>query len=67
MTIEDFLNYLLLFLRGAPGRAIQMPVPMHRARWMAKVIDEIKMVLFRGQFKLTTPEQNGIRYTLCLF
>src|SRR6218665_1366449 len=67
MTIEDFLNYLLLFLRSAPGRAIQMTVSMHRARSMAKVIYEIKMFLFRGQFKLTTPEQNGIRYTLCLF
>ena len=67
MTIDNLLNYLLLFLRGVPGRAIQMPVPMHRARWMAKVIYEIKMFLFRSQFKLTTPEQNGIRYTLCLF
>ena len=46
---------------------IQMPVPMHRARWMAKVIYTIIMFLFRVQFKLTTPEQNGIRYTLCLF
>ena len=27
MTIDNFLNYLLLFLRGVPGRAIQMPVP----------------------------------------
>src|SRR6218665_2890584 len=67
MTIEDFLNYLLLFLRGVPGRAIQMPVSMHRARWMAKVIYAIKMFLFRRQFKVSTPEQNGIRYTLCLF
>ena len=41
--IENFLNYLLLFLRGIPGRAIQMPVPMHRARWMAKVIYAIKI------------------------
>jgi len=32
-----------------------------------QVIYAIKMFLFRGQFKLTTPEQNGIRYTLCLF
>src|SRR6218665_1447823 len=57
MTIDNFLNYLLLFLRGVPGRAIQMPVSMHRAQWMAKVIYEIKMFLFRGQLKLTTPEQ----------
>src|SRR6218665_61042 len=62
MAIDNFLNYLLLFLRGVPGRAIQMPVSMHRARWMAKVIYAIKTILF-----LTTPEQNGIRYTLCLF
>jgi len=61
------LNYLLLFLRGVPGRAIQMPISMHRARWMAKVIYAIKMFLLCGQFKLTMPEQNGIRYTLCLF
>jgi len=65
--IENILNYLLLFLRGVPGRAIQMPVPKHRARWMAKVIYAIKMFLFRGLIKLTTPEQNGLRYTLCLF
>jgi len=29
--IENFFNYLLLFLRGVPARVIQMPVPMHRA------------------------------------
>src|SRR6218665_2961677 len=57
----------VLFLRGVPGRVVQMPVPMHRARCMAKVIYAIKMFLCRGEFKLTTPEQNGIRYTLCLF
>src|SRR6218665_1810832 len=45
MTLENFLSYLLLFLRGVSGRAIQMLVPMHRARWMAKVILRDKDVL----------------------
>jgi len=46
---REFHELSAFICQSVPSRAIEMPVPMHRARWMAKIIFAIKMFLFRGQ------------------
>lgn len=45
---------------------ISQPGAYHRARWMAKGIYCLKILLFREQFKMNAKELQGIR-RLCLF
>ena len=42
------------------------PGAMHHARWMAKALYTLKIWIFRGQFKLTKREEQGIR-EICIF
>ena len=39
---------------------------MHHARWMAKVIYSLKILLFRENFPLTEDEKDGLRI-VCIF
>ena len=47
---------------GEPDRGVHFrePVGLHRARWMAKAIDSMKIYLFREQFKLTKREEKAL-------
>lgn len=49
----EFLQLVLLFLGTKEKFHIRSPGAMHRARFMARVIYGLKMILFRGQFTLT--------------
>lgn len=63
---EDYLELLrlcLVFLgAGSAGTDITFRAPgaMHNARWMAKAIYSLKMVLFKGQLTLTARELKGL-------
>lgn len=63
---EDYLELLrlcLIFLGGgSTGTDITFRAPgaMHHARWMAKAIYSLKMVLFQGQLTLTARELKGL-------
>lgn len=63
---EDYLELLrlcLVFLGGGSvGTDIKFHAPgaMHHARWMAKVIYALKMVLFESQFTMTSREKQGL-------
>lgn len=60
---REFLELSVIFMGELPTRGIhfQAPGPMHRAKWMSKVIYAIKIWLFRHQFHLTASEEKGIR------
>src|SRR6218665_3623795 len=51
---RELLKLTIIFLGGIPPRGIhfQYPGAVHRARWMAKAIYSIKMVLFRSQYTI---------------
>lgn len=63
---EDYLELLRLCLiylgGGSAGTDITFRAPgaMHHARWMAKAIYSLKMVLFKGQLTLTARERKGL-------
>src|SRR5688572_10081443 len=51
---KELLELTVIFLGGIPPKGIKFRYPgaFHRARWMARAIDEIKMWLFRDQFPI---------------
>lgn len=65
---REFIELILIFLGGSPPRGIKFRQPgaYHLARWMAKAMYCIKIVLFSDQFKITTREQNSLD-DLCCF
>lgn len=60
---RELLELSLIFLGGTPSRGVHFirPGPMHHARWMSKAIYSLKVWMFRGQFKLTQREEQGLR------
>ena len=64
---REFLELVLIFLGGSPPRGIKFRQPgaYHLARWMAKAIYCIKILLFSDQFKMTTREQNSLDEVCC--
>lgn len=65
---REFIELILIFLGGSPPRGIKFRQPgaYYLARWMAKAMYCIKIVLFSDQFKITTREQNSLD-DLCCF
>jgi hypothetical protein len=49
---KEFLELIIIFLGGTPPRGLKFskPGPIHSARWMAKAIYTLKMLMFRNQF-----------------
>ena len=64
----ELLEISIVFLGDVPFRGIhfQAPGPMHRARWMAKIIYSMKIWMFRSQFTLTSNEEHCLR-DMCIF
>ena len=60
---REFLELSIIFLGDIPARGVRLIVPgeMHHARWMSKILYAIKIWMFRGQFKLPTGEETGLR------
>ena len=56
---RELLELTIIFLGGIPPRGIHFfyPGAIHRARWMAKAINAIKVWLFRGEFPLQQQQQ----------
>src|ERR1700759_186825 len=64
------LELSLIILGKTPRRGIRImrPGAMHRARWMARVIYSMKLLLFRQQFKLKQTEETGLtRFVMFCF
>ena len=64
MIIKNCYNLQLtiVFLGGKLEKfTFTKPGALHRARWMAKVIYAIKIMLFKSQFKMTKQEQNSLK------
>ena len=62
---EDYLELLrlcLVFLSGESETVIRFRAPgaIHHARWMAKAIYTLKIVLFKDQFRLTPREKDKL-------
>lgn len=60
---KELLELIIIFLGGSPPRGIKFSKPgaLHHARWMAKAIYSLKMVIFRNQLTdLTDAEVNGL-------
>jgi hypothetical protein len=58
---RELLQLSIAYLGGnAEGFSFRQPGAVHRARWMAKVIYSIKIVLFKSQFKMPKKEQTSI-------
>lgn len=60
---KEFLELVIIFLGGSPPRGIKFTKPgaLHYARWMAKAIYCLKIVIFRHQFSdITDLEINGL-------
>lgn len=62
---KEMIQLALLFL-GEGNFNFKAPGATSHARWMSKAIYCLKIFLFRGQFKLTKKEENGIR-DICIF
>ena len=58
------MQLTILVLGGELEANIRKPGAYHRARWMAKVMNILKITLFREQFALTEREKRAlIRFT----
>jgi hypothetical protein len=59
---RELLELTIIYLGGTPreGFSFKHPGAVHRARWMAKIIYAIKLVLFRSQFKMTKQELSAM-------
>lgn len=60
---QEFLELIIIFLGGVPPRGLKFSKPgaMHHARWMAKIIYSLKILIFRDQFpEITESEINGL-------
>lgn len=59
---RELLQLALVFV-GGPSfyvPSFRAPGALHNARWMAKAIYSLKMILFRNQFKLTSRQLKGL-------
>ena len=59
---KELLELVLLFLGEASTNEFRLKAPgaLHNARWMAKAIYAIKIILLKKQFKLTKREEEGL-------
>ena len=60
---KEFLELIIIFLGGTPPRGIKFAKlgAMHLARWIAKAIYCLKILIFRKQFcELTENETKGL-------
>ena len=59
---SELLGITTIFLGSvlARGVSFRAPAGLHRARWMAKSIYRLNILMLKGLFKLTKREQNGI-------
>lgn len=60
---KEFLELIIIFLGGSPPSGIKFfkPGALHLARWMAKGIYCLKILMFRNQFpEITELEINGL-------
>ncbi|KAG0719488.1 hypothetical protein GWK47_050380 [Chionoecetes opilio] len=59
---DELLRLCLLFLGGSEGQIrFRAPGAYHQARWMAKAIYAVKMMLFADQLELPARIQRGLR------
>ena len=60
---RELPDLTITFLGGVPvkGMSFKAPAGLHRARWMAKVIYSLKILMFKGQIKLTAREEKGFK------
>ena len=60
---EEFLKLSLIFLGGEHGATVSFRAPgaFHHARWMAKAIYGLKILLLQRQFSLTAKEKHSVR------
>lgn len=65
---KEFLELVVIFLGDVPpgGIKFRQPGPYHLARWMAKGIYCLKIILFQKQFKLSVGEKKSLQ-TICCF
>lgn len=60
---KEFLELIIIFLGGTPPRGLKFAKPgaMHLARWMAKAIYCLKILMFQNQFpEITECDVNGL-------
>lgn len=62
---KEFIELMLVFL-GKPAGNFRAPGATSHTRWVAKGIYALEIFLFRGEFRLTARELNGIRKK-CIF
>src|SRR6218665_1726132 len=64
---RELLYPTITFLGGLPssGISFRAPAGLHRARWMAKSVYSIKILMFKGQFKLTKREEKSYQTFAC--
>src|SRR4051812_47435313 len=60
-TIMQNCHLSLFFLTGELSAPIRKPGTFHPARWMAKVIYVLKLLMFREYMKLKRSEEAGLR------
>lgn len=65
---KELLDLTIVYLGGVPSKGISFKAPagLHRARWMAKAIYCLKIMLFSRQFKLTKKEEANVQQ-VCAF
>jgi len=65
---KEFLQLIVIFLGDIPpgGIKFRQPGSYHLARWMAKGIYCLKIMLFQNQFNLNANEKKAIQ-TICCF
>ncbi|KAL4091540.1 hypothetical protein QTP88_026214 [Uroleucon formosanum] len=64
---KEFLQLIVIFLGGKLKGNVnfRQPGAYHLARWMAKGIYSLKMLLFKNQFKLTSTEEMSLKKISC--
>jgi len=64
---KEFLQLIVIFLGGKLKGNVNFwqPGAYHLARWMAKGIYSLKILLFKNQFKLTSTEEMALKKISC--
>lgn len=64
---KEFLQLIVIFLGGKleENFDFRQPGAYHLARWMAKGIYSLKILLFKNQFKLTSAEEMSLKKISC--
>jgi len=65
---REFLELVCIYLGGTPARGVKFAAPgaLHEARFMARAIYSLKILLFKNQVALSKREERGLR-DFCLF